>query len=112
MSANLAQILDTAAADHGERTALVCEGGGTTTYAELARGAGGVAALLAERGVAPGDRVALHLPNGAAYVAAFFGALRAGAVVVPLNVLLAPPEIAQRVAASGASVTIDACFET
>jgi long-chain acyl-CoA synthetase len=107
MSANLAQILDMAAAADGERAALICEDGRTTTYADLARRASGVAALLAERGVRAGDRVALHMPNGPAYVAAYFGALRAGAVVVPLNVLLAPPEIAQRVAASGARVTID-----
>jgi long-chain acyl-CoA synthetase len=110
MSANLAQILDTAAADHGERAALVCEGGGTTTYAELARRAAGVAARLAECGVGAGDRVALHLRNGPDYVAAYFGALRVGAVVVPLNVLLAPPEIALRVAASGARVTIDSSW--
>ena len=105
--ANLAQILDTAAAAHGERAALVCEDGGTTTYADLARRAAGVATLLAEHGVRAGDRVALHLRNGPAYVAAYFGALRTGAVVVPLNVLLAPPEIAQRIEASGARVTID-----
>ncbi len=110
MSANLAQILDTAAAGHGARAALVCEDGGTTTYAELARRAAGVAARLAARGVRAGDRVALHLRNGPDYVAAYFGALRVGAVVVPLNVLLAPPEIALRVAASGARVTIDSSW--
>ena len=47
-------------------------------------------------GVGPGDRVAIVLPNGPSFAAAFFGALRLGAVVVPLNVLLSPRELEER----------------
>jgi long-chain acyl-CoA synthetase len=110
MSTNLAQILESAAASHGERVAVYREGGATATYAELAGRAAAIASLLAERGVGAGDRVALHLPNGPDHIAAYFGALRAGAVVVPLNVLLASPEIAQRVSASGARLVIDSAW--
>ncbi len=104
--ANLAQILDAAAAAHGDRAALVAPTGATTTYAELRRRAAVVAGGLAGHGVRAGDRVALQLPNGPDFVAAYHGALRVGAVVVPLNPLLAPPEIAQRLAASGARLVI------
>jgi 1-acyl-sn-glycerol-3-phosphate acyltransferase len=54
------------------------------TYAALWREAAGVAAGLTTRGVAPGDRVALLLRTEAAFFHAFFGALLAGAVPVPL----------------------------
>jgi len=87
---------------------MVVEGGGDATYAELARAAETVHARLAAAGVEPGDRVAVRLANGPAFVAAYFGALRAGAIVVPLNPLLAQPEIADRLAVAGAKVVIDA----
>jgi acyl-CoA synthetase (AMP-forming)/AMP-acid ligase II len=44
--------------------AIVSEGGGEATYAELAAAAEAVHARLAAEGVEPGDRVAVHLPNG------------------------------------------------
>ena len=53
-----------------------------------------------ERGVRKGDRVALRLPNTPAYVAAYFGILRLGAIAVPLNVLLAQPEVETRLEAA------------
>jgi len=56
----------------------------TLTYAELARSAREVAGGLIARDVAPGDRVALMLPTGVDFFAAFFGALYAGAVPVPI----------------------------
>ena len=103
---NLAGILDDAAAAHGARPALWVEAA-PITYAEVGRRAAVAAAALADRGVEPGDRVAIRLPNSAAFVAAWFGALRAGAVAVPLNVLLARPEVEERVAISGASLLVD-----
>ncbi len=86
---------------------MVVEGGGETTYAELAGAAEAVHARLAAAGVAPGDRVALRLPNGPGYVAAYFGTLRAGAIAVPLNPLLARPEVEERLTASGAEIVLD-----
>jgi 1-acyl-sn-glycerol-3-phosphate acyltransferase len=56
----------------------------TLSYAELDRGSRAVAAGLIERGLAPGDRVALMLPTGAAYFESFFGVLYAGGVPVPV----------------------------
>jgi long-chain acyl-CoA synthetase len=90
VSANVAEILAPSA-----RPALLYEGE-RISYAELDRRAGAVAALLREHGVVAGDRVALMLPNTPSYVAAFFGVLRTGAVLVPLNILLRAREIAER----------------
>jgi long-chain acyl-CoA synthetase len=96
---NLARILADGAAAHGDRAALWFEER-SISYAELERRSAVAAGALRERGVGAGDRVALRLSNSPAFVAASFGALRLGASVVPLNVLLAAPEIEERVAAS------------
>ena len=96
---NLARILTDGAAHHGDRPALWFEGQ-PVMFAELDRRAAVAARQLREAGVREGDRVALALPNAPGYVAALFGALRLGAVVVPLNVLLAPPEVEERIARS------------
>jgi len=56
-----------------------------TTYAELARLAGRFAALLVHRGVEPGDRVLLWAENGAEWIAAFYGCMLRGVLVVPLD---------------------------
>jgi long-chain acyl-CoA synthetase len=103
---NLATILTDAAATHPERPALLHEGT-VVTYAELERGAEAAAALLRERGVAPGDRVAMRLPNGPWFVAAWFGTLRLGAIAVPLHILLAPPEVEARMEAATPSVLLE-----
>ena len=56
----------------------------TLTYGELWRGASAVAAGLTERGLAPGQAVAIMLPSGFEFFFAFFGSLLAGGVPVPL----------------------------
>jgi long-chain acyl-CoA synthetase len=63
-------------------------------FAEIDRQSDRCAAGLAARGVAPGDRVALYWINGAEFVIAYLGILKAGAVVVPINLLLNPKEVA------------------
>ena len=103
---NLARILTDGAAVHGDRPALWFDGA-ALSYAELDRRAAVAARELRERGVGAGDRVAIKLPNSPAFLAAYFGALRLGAVVVPLNPLLAPPEIAERVASATPAVFVD-----
>ncbi len=105
MNANIAGILTAAAAAHGARPALLHDGE-AISYSELEQRAGAVAALLTRRGVQPGDRVAIRLPNSPAFVAAYFGALQVGAIVVPLNMLLAAPEVAQRLTAAGAELVL------
>ncbi|WP_329112724.1 long-chain-fatty-acid--CoA ligase [Streptomyces sp. NBC_01353] len=98
---NLAEILSRTAAEHGPRTAVEL-GDDTFTYAELDTAVGRVAALLTGRGVNPGDRVGVMLPNGLDFPVLYYGILRAGAVAVPMNPLLKPREIAHYLRDSGA----------
>ncbi|NEV61814.1 long-chain-fatty-acid--CoA ligase [Thiorhodococcus minor] len=67
---------------------------GDWSFEALDRASDGVAAALAEQGIAPGDRLGLLCPNGADFVIAYLGILKAGATVVPLNLLLNPKEVA------------------
>jgi len=103
---NLARILSDRAASHPGRPALLFEGD-VVTYGELDRRTAVAAAALRAAGVGVGDRVAIRLPNTPAYVAAYFGALRSGAVAVPLNILLAPPEVEARLAVASPALVID-----
>ena len=96
---NLAHLLADGAAQHPERTALLFEGE-RTSYRELDRRAAVAAAALRATGIEAGDRVAISLPNTPDYIASYFGVLRLGAIAVPLNVLLARPEISARLDAS------------
>jgi len=89
------------------RTALVA-GGRRVRYDELHELTLRWARAIRDRGASPGDCVALVLPNGPDYVAAYFATLALGATVVPLNVLLAPPEVDARVERAGAVVTVRA----
>jgi long-chain acyl-CoA synthetase len=102
---NLASLLAHASAGHASRPALLLEDE-LVSYGELESRAAETAAGLRAHGVVRGDRVALLLPNGAEYVACLLGIWRLGAVAVPLNVLLAPPEIEARVALSGAKLLL------
>ncbi len=102
---NLAAVLEDAASAHGGRPALLLEQG-TVTYAALREHAAAGAELLEHLDVREGDRVAVMLPNGTPFVAAFFGALRLGAIVVPLNVLLRGPEVEDRLARAEARVLL------
>jgi long-chain acyl-CoA synthetase len=102
---NLARIITESADAHPEGPALLVEGE-TTTHAELAQRADAGAALLRARGVTAGDRVATLLPNGVAAVAALLGIWRLGAIAVPLNVLLARPEIETRLDRAQVSVVL------
>jgi len=90
---NLASFLTTTATAQGDRIALRL-GEKHTSYRELDQASGRVAGLLSERGVAPGDRVGVMLGNTPEFAAVYYGVLRAGAVVVPMNPLLKGREIA------------------
>ncbi|MBK1717804.1 long-chain-fatty-acid--CoA ligase [Thiocystis violacea] len=67
---------------------------GNWTFEALDRASDGLAAALAEAGIAAGDRIALLCGNGPEFVIAYLGILKAGATAVPLNLLLNPREIA------------------
>lgn len=79
------------------------------TYSELYAEARRFAAGLIERGIAPKDRVGLFLPNVPAYIAAYYGAMMAGAVVVNFSPLYTAEELAAQVEDSGTRllVTLD-----
>ena len=80
------------------------------TYRQLHADARRFAAGLADHGIAKGDRVGLFLPNVPSYVAAYYGAMMAGAVVVNFSPLYTVDELAAQVVDSGARilVTLDA----
>ena len=76
----------------GERTALITDSG-SLTYADVAARAERFAALLSSRDVRPEERVLIALSDTEDWVAAFFGTLRHGSVVVMLNPHLKPEQI-------------------
>lgn len=94
---NLAALLDATTAQHPERTAIVL-GDQRLSYAELDAATNQVANLLVEHGVGEGDKVALSFPNLPQFTSIYFGILKVGATVVPLNVLLKSREIAYHLA--------------
>ena len=81
-------------------------GGVELSYGELDERSARLAALLRKRGLEPGDRVGVMLPNVPEFPVAYYGALRAGAVVVPMNVLLKRREIAFYLEDSGAELLL------
>ncbi|MGD9961594.1 long-chain-fatty-acid--CoA ligase [Nocardioides sp.] len=105
---NLASLLEDSARDYPAREAVVL-GGTRLTYAQVNAAANQVANLLVERGIEPGDKVALTCPNLPYFTIIYFGILKAGATVVPLNVLLKSREIAYHLADSDAKAYF--CFQ-
>ncbi|MEU0499661.1 long-chain fatty acid--CoA ligase [Nocardia sp. NPDC005998] len=89
---SLASILAEQARRRPERIALI-EGAERITFVELWERARRQAAALIELGVRPGDRVALMCPNTAEFPAAYYAILAAGAVVVPVHLLLTAGEV-------------------
>ncbi|HLU96468.1 MAG TPA: long-chain fatty acid--CoA ligase [Thermobifida alba] len=98
---NLSVLLEDGARNQPERDAIVF-GDMRLNYALVDMIANQVANLLVSRGIRPGDRVAIACPNVPYFPFVYFGALKAGAVVVPLNVLLTPREIEYHLRDSGA----------
>ena len=92
MRLNLGTILQSSAQARPDHVALRLNQF-VMTYAALDRAARGVARELRERGVQPGEHVAVMIPNVPEFTIAYFGILYAGCAVVPLNVLLAAPEV-------------------
>jgi long-chain acyl-CoA synthetase len=75
-------------------------------YSALDAASARLAGLLVERGVRPGDRVGVMLPNVPHFAIAYYGVLRAGAVVVPMNVLLKDRETGYYLSDSKAKAVI------
>jgi long-chain acyl-CoA synthetase len=100
---NLAASLARNAADNPDRVAIHL-GDQTTSYRELDDQSARVAGLLAARGIAPGTLIGIMLPNVPEFASVYYGILRTGAVVVPMNPLLKAREIAYYLGDSGAPV--------
>jgi long-chain acyl-CoA synthetase len=105
MSFNLATILRESARSVPDHT-LTEFSGHTSTYAEIDHQSGLLAAGLLARGVQPGDAVAVHLPNLPHFLVAYFGLLKAGIRMVPLNPLLKANEIAYHLSDSDSKLLI------
>jgi long-chain acyl-CoA synthetase len=105
---NLSVVLEDSARKHPTRDAVVL-GDTRLTYAQVNGAANQVANLLVERGIQPGDKVALSCPNLPFFPIVYYGILKAGAVVVPLNVLLKGREIAYHLGDSEAKAYF--CFQ-
>ncbi|WP_245565318.1 AMP-binding protein [Nocardioides insulae] len=98
-------FLRRAAEVFGDRTAIL-DGDFTCTYAEFHTRAGQSARLLADRGVSPGDRVAVLAPNSHLLLEAHYSVPLCGAVLVALNTRLAAVEVAHILDHSGATVLL------
>jgi long-chain acyl-CoA synthetase len=105
MSLSVATILAESARRRPDATAAVL-GPQQVTYATLWDEALRYGAVLAGRGVREGDRVALLVPNVLDFPRFYYGALAAGAVVVPVHALLTPEEIAYVLQDSGACLLV------
>jgi long-chain acyl-CoA synthetase len=100
---NLASLLTDSAEREGDHVAIKLDDA-EMTYAALDGATAHVAGLLAEHGVSRGDRVGIMLPNVPYFPVCYYGVLRAGAVVVPMNVLLKRREVAFYLEDSGAKL--------
>jgi long-chain acyl-CoA synthetase len=105
MNENLALNLVATARQRGDRPALRLDAD-ALTYAELDDASARMASLLSRRGLRPGDRVGIVLPNVPYFAVAYYGVLRAGGVVVPMNVLLKQREVAFHLGDSEAGLVI------
>jgi long-chain acyl-CoA synthetase len=102
---NLASIVSGSAERYPDAAAIRL-GDTEMTYAELDERSARLATLLGEHGIEPGDRVGVMLPNVLEFPVAYYGVLRAGGVVVPMNVLLKRREISFYLEDSGAKLLL------
>jgi long-chain acyl-CoA synthetase len=109
MSFNLATMLRESASATPDKT-LVHFAGHEISYAQVDEMSGRLATQLIGLGLERGDKVAVQLPNVPHFLFAYFGILKAGMVMVPLNPLLVAPEVAYHLHDSDSRVLIT--FET
>ena len=105
---NLASLLEDTTATYPDRDAIVF-GDTRLSYAQVNGAANQVANLLVSRGIKPGDKVALSCPNLPYFSLVYWGILKAGGTVVPLNVLLKGREVAYHLADCDAKAYF--CFQ-
>ncbi|MEA2292559.1 MAG: long-chain acyl-CoA synthetase [Solirubrobacteraceae bacterium] len=90
---NLAEIMTTSAERFGDRTAMKLDDA-EVSYALLDGASAHIAGMLHDKGFGVGDRVGIMLPNVPYFAVIYYGILRAGGVVVPMNPLLKGREVA------------------
>lgn len=100
---NLAGILTRSAGSAPDQAAVTL-GDRTLTYADLELASSRIAGFLAEKAIRPGDRVGIMLPNVPEFAAIYYGVLRAGGAVVPMNPLLKTREVEYYLADSGSKL--------
>jgi long-chain acyl-CoA synthetase len=100
---NLAENLTRTATEHPDRAAVKLDDV-ELTYHQLDCAAARIANMLRSKGVEAGDRVGIMLPNVPYFAACYYGVLRLGAVVVPMNVLLKQREVGFYLADPGAKL--------
>jgi long-chain acyl-CoA synthetase len=105
MLGSLAEVLPSAAARFGDRRALVVSDR-SFSFTELDGLSSALAASLVTLGVAPGDRVTLYAPNSWEWIVSYYGVLKTGAVINPVNVMLTPSEVAYVTKDCGAKALI------
>ncbi len=102
---SLPDLLRASAAKYPDHLAIRFQGR-NTTHAAFDAATDRVAAGLYERGIRKGDRIGLYCANSDAFAMAYFGILKAGGTVVPVNLLMNPKEIAYVLNDAGASMVI------
>ncbi len=98
---NLGHFLNVTAGAHPEVTAVILDDY-KMTYAEVASAARRVANVLKAKGLGPGDKIAMMLPNTPHFPIVYYGILLSGATVVPVNALYTEHEIVHYLSDSGA----------
>src|SRR5881296_4411343 len=89
----------------GDKPALLM-GDRSVSFREIDQLSDRLAAALARRGVKKGDRVTIFMPNSVEFVFAFYGTLKAGGVVNPINALSKEREVRFQVADAGAAAVL------
>ena len=100
---NLAGLLTASAERDSDHVAIKLDDA-ELTYGALDGASAHIAGLLAEHGFERGDRVGIMLPNVPYFPVVYYGVLRAGGIVVPMNVLLKKREVAYYLSDSGAKL--------
>src|SRR5262245_51009791 len=101
---NLGYFFDASVRRLPDKVAIIDLFGGrerTSTYRQLDARMDRVASMLARLGIKPGERVAMLIGNRTEFIECFFGAMRAGAIPLPLNVRLAPDTLERIVKDAG-----------
>lgn len=100
------EIFGTLRPDLASAPALSDDAGRAVAYGELRELIDAMARRLLRWGLRPGDTVGLHCPNGVFFAVAFYGILRAGCVVTPINALATAPEVASQLSAARARAVV------